>query len=234
MPSEKALTAFAIAVQRANNLYNITVTDPWASCMKPGGNFEAPTVENQSHARAGIFAGIKSRADDPNGGLRNAATTQPKEVTVVVEKKIEGVKQFVEVQTQKFGQAVVATMPPEKWIELGNRTIAIKKGVCTDCAAAAAVSFLDGDKQSGLLVEIMASGTHAFVVVGRAGGEATVNDPARWGDDAFVIDIWIRNQAPKDMSSAVTWMSAEVGSGGASDFIRNSASRLRVEATLRS
>jgi hypothetical protein len=119
---------------------------------------------------------------------------------------------------------------PEEWIRQGRRTLGFRKGICTDCAAAAAVElirFIDSSDYEAK-VEIISSGTHAFVIVNR---EGALDDPDNWGDDAFGIDIWMQNQFPKGKVKGAFWVAK---SHSVSQFIRDNARRLRVEATLRS
>ena len=98
------------------------------------------------------------------------------------------------------------TQSREGWVRQGERTLTLGKGVCTDCAAAAAVRFLKVANASKYLarVEILSTGWHAFVLVNRQG---SLKACERWGEGAFVLDIWYQNQFPMNQVSGAFWVS---------------------------
>lgn len=116
------------------------------------------------------------------------------------------------------------------WILQGNRTLITGRGVCTDCAAAAAVKFIEEMDKSPYeaLVEIISTASHTFVVVNRAGD---VRSPEQWGGDAFIIDVWLQNQFEPNFVAGAVW--ANDWRKSVSHFIHDNASFLKVEATLR-
>jgi hypothetical protein len=118
----------------------------------------------------------------------------------------------------------------ESWLVQGRNTLAKGKGVCTDCAAAAAVKFLEFLEPSPYeaKVEVISSTTHAFVVVNRAGA---VRTPAAWGDDCFVIDVWYQNQFGRHAKAGAFW--ADDRKHDVASFIRQNAFRLRVDVGFR-
>lgn len=130
--------------------------------------------------------------------------------------------------TAKLGRTTL--LSAEEWIKTGRNTIMAGQGVCTDCAAAASVAFLGADR-SGLRVEMLSVGTHAFVIAGRAGGAETVKMPNAWGEDAFVLDIWYANQFTPGQHAPCAWMTNRTHP--VVDWIHESAENLRVEVELR-
>lgn len=129
-----------------------------------------------------------------------------------------------------FGRAILQDR--EDWIEQGHRTLAARRGVCTDCAAAAAVKFLEIVDASDYeaRVEIISSTTHAFVVVDRDPA-SDVRAPNAWGDDCFIIDVWYQNQFTKFAVAGAFWM--QDGTHNVSRFIWANRHRLRLDATIR-
>jgi len=118
----------------------------------------------------------------------------------------------------------------ESWLAQGRSTLGKGKGVCTDCAAAAAVKFLEFLEPSPYeaKVEIISSTTHAFVVVNRTGA---VRSPEAWGDDCFVIDVWYQNQFQRNATAGALWANDRIHP--VATFIRQNAARLRVDVTFR-
>jgi hypothetical protein len=165
-----------------------------------GGNIEVASVESQTHSMSSVLAGIKGIG--------------PRDAGVSV--------------TALGGRAI--TQSRDSWILQGRRTLASGKGICTDCAAAAAVEFLTLVESTDFeaKVEIISSTTHAFVVVNRNGD---VRTPVAWGDDAFVLDVWYQNQFPKDAVKGAFWANSH--DHPVATFIRQNAYRLRVDVTFR-
>ena len=121
----------------------------------------------------------------------------------------------------------VTKMDPGHWTTTGRAVLALDQGVCTDCAAAAAFAYTR--RESHQRVEIISIGTHAFVIVGRASGSA-IGDPANWGTDAFLIDIWFANQFPPGRYAPIAWLSDH--RHPIVQMIHAAANKLRVEGQL--
>ncbi|MDO8768407.1 MAG: hypothetical protein Q7K57_06860 [Burkholderiaceae bacterium] len=162
--------------------------------------------------------------DDPEGNYMKASLDTKKSSFTSVLSGIVAVGKG----TAKLGRTTLLSV--DEWIKTGRNTMQEGQGVCTDCAAAAALAFLSADK-SGLRVEILSVSTHAFVVVGRAGGEETVKTPGEWGEDAFVLDIWFANQFGFGRHAPCAWMTNR--SHPVADWIHGAAEKLRVEVELR-
>lgn len=64
-------------------------------------------------------------------------------------------------------------------------------GCCDECAATAVGFCLKAarERKVATSIELVGTGTHAFVVVAR-NQENDINTLAAWGDDAFIVDIW--------------------------------------------
>lgn len=116
----------------------------------------------------------------------------------------------------------------ESWLDQGRRTLSFRKGICTDCAAAATVRFLEFlySTPYAARVEIISTTTHAFVVVNKRRGH--LHNPRAWGSDAFIIDIWYQNQFPRGHANTVCW--ANDFTNPIIKFIQANAWRLRVES----
>jgi hypothetical protein len=123
------------------------------------------------------------------------------------------------------GRGKTVALPLSSWIETGRSTLHRGKGVCTDCAAAAALALRS--KEPKARIEIMSVATHAFVVCGREGGEETIKTPGEWGEDAFVLDIWLANQYKKGKVDPAAWMSDRTQK--IVNWIFEDAPKLRVE-----
>jgi hypothetical protein len=205
MPSKSAHELFQIATNVATALYRITITDPWYKT--PGGNWKEPDLANQSSSMGGLFAAIKARQTDGTGsqtsGLRSASSAP-------------------------IGRQVIS-MPSAEWLRQGSRAIMAGHGICTDCAAAAAYAFADKADAYEFRMEIISTGSHAFLIVNRDDGSA-VNQPANWGGDAFGIDVWMQNQFPPGQVDGAFWVSDQ--GHDVARFIVANAARLNVDAAL--
>lgn len=124
-----------------------------------------------------------------------------------------------------MGVGRTVALPVESWIETGRTTMNRGKGVCTDCAALAALMLRSNE--SDARIEIVSVGTHAFVICGRTGGDDNIKDPGSWGNDAFVLDIWYANQFQRGLVEPAAWMSDRMHP--VVDWIFKSAPKLRVE-----
>lgn len=100
-----------------------------------------------------------------------------------------------------LGQAQAATVRygnayahPQAIAQIGRVTRDQAIGQCDHCACAVATALRESAafRASGARLEIVGTGTHAFVVVGRQPGALT--NIHAWGVDAFVVDIWNANQ----------------------------------------
>lgn len=204
MPSLGGDFAHLLGERVADELYFITVTDPWYKV--PGGNWEEPELANQVHSMGGIFAGIKNF----RGGLRSTVAGSG---------------------GRPGGARFVGRMDRQAWLDVGRNVIAARKGVCTDCAAAAAYRLnqeIDNNGDTECRIEIISTGTHAFVVINREGDLAS---PHLWGEDACLLDVWFQNQSPKGDQAGCVWMTETTH--GVVQFIRDNAFRLAVDVEIR-
>lgn len=202
-----------LAREVAGELYFITVTDPWYKIE--GGNWEAPTASNQGMARGGLFDGIKALKVGKDGSSSGIGLRSVGSVPIEVSKKQR--------HATKLGR--------EEWIKRGKDVVSARKGVCTDCAAAAAQLMLTKldlhDREAR--VEIVSTGTHAFVILDR---EGDIHAPDAWGADACLIDVWMQNQYPEGQVNGAARMSDS--RHPVVSFIQGNAGRLSVEVELRS
>ena len=77
-------------------------------------------------------------------------------------------------------------------------------------------------------VEIISNTRHAFVVVNRT--YCPVSSIGEWGDDVFLVDVWMQNQYKKEEEQEVAWLYER--SNPTVDLILGDPNSLRVEATL--
>ena len=113
----------------------------------------------------------------------------------------------------------------------GKRTIDGGSGICTDCAAAAALEVCRSidNFDFEFRVEIISTGRHAMVLVGREGNN--IRSMETWGQDAFVIDVWYQNQFAKDRVAGAFWATDE--HHPVADYLRNQQANLRIDVSVR-
>lgn len=206
MPSQGAAELFVAATQVADDLYYITVTDPWHKSDK-GGNWEDPQPDNQRMSGGGLFGAI-------SGFDKSKLNKMDKSVDLTV----------------RAHTRVTSKMDRAGWLKHGVTVMANRKGVCTDCAAAVAYEL---NRRTNLTeceasIEVISTGTHAFVVVNR---EGDVKQPNRWGEDCFVVDVWMQNQFTKGSQAACAWIGDD--RNGSVAFIKDCAGRLQVDVSIR-
>lgn len=103
---------------------------------------------------------------------------------------------------------------PDAQLELGQKTIAAQKGVCTHLAAAVAHRLIKLG-MAGSKIEIMTTNKghgygHTFVAINRAGDPANIDS---WGDECILVDIWWANQNFSSDSLPVGEAPANFGQG---------------------
>ncbi len=84
------------------------------------------------------------------------------------------------------------------WLARGGRTLGMMRGNSKDCAAAAAylLLFTLSKYLINIKIEIATCDGHTVVIVNRDG---CLHDIQTWGDDAFIIDIWMQNHLPANI-----------------------------------
>lgn len=128
------------------------------------------------------------------------------------------------------GSGVSISQSSDFWLAQGRRTIAAGEGVCTDLAAAAVILNDCVNRTSyEASIEIVSSGTHAFVITNRAGEVRDVNS---WGNETLVTDLWYANQFTQHSVVPIFWFQGPEPHY-MRDFIVDNESRLRVDANIR-
>ncbi|HEU4376577.1 MAG TPA: hypothetical protein VFS02_23990 [Telluria sp.] len=111
---------------------------------------------------------------------------------------------------------------PAAQLELGERTIAAGKGVCTHLAAAV-VHRLIACGMARNKIEIMTTNRghgygHTFNAINRVGDPGDIDS---WGADCIIVDIWMANQQHTSESTTVEAATANFGQGAF--YLRNNS-----------